>query len=226
MIKISKRLEAIASLVPSGSNIIDIGCDHGLLDIFLHQNKISNKIIASDVNINALDMAKQNIKKNNLIDKIEIRLGNGLDVITEKDHINTVILAGIGAHTIIEILEQNINKLEKIDNIIIGSNTKIEFLRRKVTKMNYMIEDELMLEDNNKIYTIIKFKKGNQKYTKKELYFGPILLKTKTKVFKKNLTQELEKMKRIMKIIPNKKIIQKMKVYRKIKMYKKIISST
>ena len=41
MIKISKRLEAISSLVPVNSNIIDIGCDHALLDIYLIQNKIA-----------------------------------------------------------------------------------------------------------------------------------------------------------------------------------------
>ena len=43
MIKISKRLEAISSLVPINSNVIDIGCDHALLDIYLYQNKISKK---------------------------------------------------------------------------------------------------------------------------------------------------------------------------------------
>ena len=45
MIKISNRLEAISSLIPNNSKVIDIGCDHGLLDIYLYQKKISNKII-------------------------------------------------------------------------------------------------------------------------------------------------------------------------------------
>ena len=63
MIKLSKRLEAISSLVPINSSIIDIGCDHALLDIYMYQKKISNKIIASDINANALNNAKKNIKK-------------------------------------------------------------------------------------------------------------------------------------------------------------------
>ena len=46
MIKISKRLEAISRFVPEGSNVVDIGCDHGLLSIYLYQSKIVNKIIA------------------------------------------------------------------------------------------------------------------------------------------------------------------------------------
>ena len=39
MIKLSKRLETISSLISKKSKIVDIGCDHGLLDIYLYQNK-------------------------------------------------------------------------------------------------------------------------------------------------------------------------------------------
>ena len=114
MIKISKRLEAISSLVPINSNIIDIGCDHALLDIYLYQKKISNKIIASDINANALNNAKENIKKNNLNDYIETRLGNGLDTLNKEDNIDTIIISGIGAHTIVGILKNNKIKLDKL----------------------------------------------------------------------------------------------------------------
>ena len=37
MIKLSKRLEEISSLVPLKARVVDIGCDHGLLDIYLYQ---------------------------------------------------------------------------------------------------------------------------------------------------------------------------------------------
>ena len=63
MIKLSTRLATIASLIPLNSNIIDVGCDHALLDIYLYQNKMAKKIIASDINENALSNAKTNIKK-------------------------------------------------------------------------------------------------------------------------------------------------------------------
>ena len=63
MIKISKRLASIASYVEDDASLIDIGCDHGLLDIYLYQTKKNIKIIASDVNQNALKNAIKNIKK-------------------------------------------------------------------------------------------------------------------------------------------------------------------
>ena len=223
MIKISKRLEAISSLVPINSNIIDIGCDHALLDIYLYQKKICNKIIASDINANALNNAKENIKKNNLNDYIETRLGNGLDTLNQEDNINTIIISGMGGHTIIGILKNNLKKLNSINTIIIQSNTKLEFLRREITKLNYQIEDEIMIEDNKKIYTIIKLIKGKKKYTKKELYFGPILLKKKDKLFIESTKKELQKLNIYLKLLPKDRIIDRYKLKKEIRLYKGIV---
>ena len=67
MNKLSKRQEVVASFIQDNSKIIDIGCDHGLLSIYL-ANKYKNiKIIASDVNKNALSSAIKNIKTANTI---------------------------------------------------------------------------------------------------------------------------------------------------------------
>ena len=115
MIKLSNRLEAISSLIPNNSKIIDIGCDHGLLDIYLFQKKISKNIIASDINENALNNAKENIKKTKLENFIETRIGNGLDTLKESDDVDTVIISGMGAHTVVGILKNNLYKLKKIN---------------------------------------------------------------------------------------------------------------
>ena len=48
--KISNRLKLIASFVDDNSYVIDVGCDHALLDIFLVQTKKNIKTIASDIN--------------------------------------------------------------------------------------------------------------------------------------------------------------------------------
>ena len=220
MIKLSNRLEAISSLVPNNSNVIDIGCDHGLLDIYLYQKKISNKIIASDINKNALNNAKENIKKNKLENIIETRLGNGLDTLKNTDDIDTIIISGMGAHTAVGIIKNNIQKITNINTIIIQSNTKIEFLRKEITKLNYFIKDEILVEDNKKIYTIIKFEKGKRKYNKKELFFGPILLEKNSKLFQKNNKIELTKLNLVLKMMPKNKIIDRYKIQKKINMYK------
>lgn len=220
MIKISKRLEAISSLISNNSKIIDIGCDHALLDIYLYQNKKSNSIIATDINANALKNAKNNIKNNKLEKYIETRLGNGLEVLNESDKVDTIIISGMGAHTIVGILKQDLNKLKNIDTIIIQSNTKLEFLRKKVTKLNYIISAEVIVEDSKKTYIIEKFTKGKKRYTKKELYFGPILLKENNKLFQNYCKEELKKRKLLLQLLPKNKIIKRIKVKKEINLYK------
>ena len=220
MIKISKRLEIIASLVPINGKVIDIGCDHGLLDIYLYQSKKCTKIIASDINKNALNNAKVNIKKYQLDKHIETRLGNGLDAINDKDQIDTIIISGMGGHTAVEIINNNLDKLQTVNTIIIQSNTKLELVRKKIIQLNYYIQDEVMIEENKKIYTIIKFQKGTKKYTKKELYFGPILLKKNSELFRNVNNKELIKLKLILHKLPRHKLIDRYIIRKKIGLYK------
>ena len=141
MIKISKRLETIASLVPINSSVIDVGCDHGLLDIYLYQKNICKKIIASDININALNNAKENIKKYKLSKYIETRLGSGLDALFSNDKIDTIIISGMGAHTIIDILKndyniKNIN--EKVYSHTFNNGLKLNFIKKEGFKSFYV----------------------------------------------------------------------------------------
>ena len=60
---ISKRLRAISDFISDNSFILDIGCDHALLDIYCALNKKNVKAIASDINEGPLAMAKENVQK-------------------------------------------------------------------------------------------------------------------------------------------------------------------
>lgn len=221
MIKLSKRLEIVASYVSDNSKLVDIGCDHGLLDIYLAKTRKNITIIASDINENALSNAIFNIKKYNLEDIINYRISNGLDNIN-KEEIDTIVLSGMGAHTIVGILYKNMKKLKYVKNIIVQSNNNIDFLRYKVTKLGYYIKDEKLVKDAGIIYTVICFAKGTKYYTKKQLYFGPILLKNKDNLFKEKYEKELEKLQILYKLIPKNHYHHRIKTYMKIRMYKKI----
>ena len=159
MIKLSKRLEKIASYVDEDTSIVDIGCDHALLDIYLAKTKNNINIIASDINNNALANAKRNIKKYGLDNKIKTILSDGL-ISIDTSNIDTIIISGMGTHTMVGILQNNLNKLKNIDTIILQSNNDIDFLRKKITKLGYYIEEEALIKEKKIIYTIIKFKKG------------------------------------------------------------------
>jgi len=221
MNNLSKRLKEISNYIPDNIKMVDIGCDHALLDIYLYKNRKNIKIIASDVNENALNQAKENIKKYKLEKCIETRLSNGLDNIN-KDEIDTIVISGMGAHTIVGILHMNLNKLSNVDNIIVQSNNHIDFLRKKITELNYYIDSEKLVKDNNIIYTIISFKKGNKRYNKKELYFGPYLLKENSNLFKEKNKQDLEKLIYLENVIPKNHHLHRLKIKNKIRLYRNI----
>ena len=221
MNNLSNRLKEIATFIPDNIKMVDIGCDHALLDIYLYRNRKNIKIIASDINENALEQAKKNIKKYKLDKFIETRLSNGLDNINSNE-IDTIVISGMGSHTIVGILRMNQKKLINVDNIIIQSNNHIDFLRERILELNYYIDSEKLVKDNNIIYTIISFKKGKEKYNKKEIYFGPYLLKENSNLFKEKNKQDLEKLEYLYKIIPKSHILHRIKIKNKINMYKKL----
>ena len=183
MINISNRLKTIADIVlnKQSNKIIDVGCDHALLDIYLLQNNDNLKLVASDNKEQPLENARKNIIKYSFLNKIELCLKDGIRNIG-KD-IDTVVISGMGEETIVDILENDKEELEHVNRLIISSNNKYYDLRRKITSLGYMITDERIVYEDNKYYVIIEFIKGNKNYSEEELFMGPILIKNKNELF-------------------------------------------
>ncbi len=189
--KISKRLEAIADFIPTDSKVIDVGCDHALLDIYLAQEK-NCECIASDINKNALDQAKYNISRFH-VKKVTTVLTDGLEGILINPT-DIVVISGMGTLTIKEILEgRNLS-----DRMIISTHTDFEDLRKYMVSLGYKIQDEKYVEEKKKYYIIMDFVKGEANYNDEDYKFGPIL-----KHNIKFLQTEQDKILDIMKKIPN-----------------------
>lgn len=221
MNRLSSRLEAVANYINDNAKVIDIGCDHGLLAIYL-VNKYDNiSIIASDVNENALNSAKNNIKRMHLVDRIDTRLGNGLDVVSANE-IDTVVISGMGANTIVGILKYAKDKLKFVNDIVIQSNTDLYFLRKNVISLGYYIDDEVLVLDKGIIYTVIKFSRGKRFYSYRDLYLGPILIRKNDDLFKEKCKKELMTNKMIIGNIGKGHYFYKRRIKRNIKILSKI----
>lgn len=183
---LSKRLQSIASLLKD-SLVYDVGCDHGLLDIYLTLYN-NCKCVCIDVSNEIISRAIKNIKKYNLEDKIDVRVGNGFEKL-ELNESSTLVLAGMGTQTIIKIISKN-----KTNTVICQTNTDIYELRKKVCENGYYIEDEKIVFENNRYYVTIKFCKGKSNYTYEELLIG-IKLKQE-KLFRKYIENLYKKNKK------------------------------
>lgn len=206
--RLSKRLKAITEFVSDDSKIIDIGCDHAMLDIYLYENFKNINIIASDIHEGAIKQAKRNIEKHNLDEKIHLRLGDGLDVI-KKGEVDSIIISGMGFYTIKEILT-NPEKLEGINKIIIQSNTDIVKLRKFVIKLGFKISGESLVKDKDIIYTVIEFTLGYEKYSYDEIYFGPRILENKNELFYEYYNKKLLKYENLLLQLPKTQIASRL----------------
>ena len=213
---LSLRLSSLTKFVNYNDKIIDIGCDHALLDIFLVKNDLVKSIIASDVNSQALDSGIKNIENEGLSDKIEARLGDGLNVLTDKDNIDTVIISGMGTNTIMGIL--NNDHLKNINKLIIQSNNDHTMLRKYVTKLGFFIKSEEYFQDNKKNYINIVFVRGTKKYSKIDITYGPIL-----KHNKPYLEFEINNIDKIDKLIPKNKIFLHFKLKKEKRVLNKLL---
>ena len=186
--KLSNRLSAITDYVSPEDKIIDIGCDHALLDIYI-ANEMGKRLIASDIHEGAVNNAAKNIEKYEALSMVDLRLGNGLNVVNPEE-INTIIIAGMGYNTIKDILS-NSEKMTNVNKIIVQSNTDVIKLRKFVISLGFMINRERL-----------EFIKGEEKYSYEEIYFGPRILENKDELFKEYYTKKLLKYENLLLQLP------------------------
>lgn len=206
---LNKKLIAIASLIEPKDIVIDIGCDHAYLPIYLKKEKLCKEVYASDISENVIKIAKENIMKKNT--NIEVYLSDGFKGI-QNNKINTAIISGMGTSTILNIIN---NAPKNIEKYIISSNNDYEVLRKEMLKKDFYIQKEMVVKERDKYYPIIVFTKNFQKESNLSLKYG----KSNSKEYYKYLE---EKEKSILKRIPKKRIIIRLKHLKRIKELKKL----
>lgn len=198
--KLSKRLQMVASLVTNGNRLADIGTDHGYIPIALVQEGICPWAIASDVNKGPLLRAKEHIQENGLTDKIEVRLGNGLESISCGE-VDSILIAGMGGPLIVTILEEGKEVRNHVKELVLSPHSDIPRVRAYIMEQGYEIVQENMVKEDGKYYVAMRavFTKEPQKWNEVEIAYGKDLLKEKHPVLLEYLTKNMQKIQTILK---------------------------
>lgn len=196
MIQINKRLTKVSEYL-NHNKLADIGSDHAYLPIYAIQKGLINKAIAGEVVKGPFLAAQQNTKIYGMTDSIEVKLGNGLEVIDET--IDVITICGMGGPLIAQIIEEGQHKLNKYPDLILQANIHALPIRQVLQKIGYKIYDEQLIKDKKHIYEILVAKKGTMLLDEKEMRFGPILLKNKSDLFYEKWQRELESLNKISK---------------------------
>jgi len=171
---LTPRLQTVLSKV-SGKTAADIGTDHAYIPIELLKQGRITRAIACDINEGPLKIAAENVKNNNLSDKIELRLANGISKL-EYEEVETVIIAGMGGVLISEILDSEEAKSHSYKEFVLQPMNSQSELRKYLSEHNFKVLEEDIAVEGFKVYNILVVCTGSgDKYTEFESHIPPCL---------------------------------------------------
>ena len=216
--ELSKRLEACIQYTAGYLHLADIGTDHAFLPIEAVLRGHVMEAIAIDNKFGPYLQALNNVKKYMLKERIRVRLGEGLEKIT--DETDVVVISGMGGELISQILQDGDHR--NVKRFVLQPNRDAYSVRKTAMELGYHIVDELVLQDNKKYYDIIVMEKGKKTYTYDELEFGPINLVQRPYHFLQRLEHQIIQFKTITKDIKSKERLEE--VNRSIRKLEEIIN--
>lgn len=170
--KLTPRLKKIYDIVPPCKTVCDIGTDHAYIPVCLTLMGKCDFAIASDIVKGPVERAKSTVSAYGADEKVSVRLGGGLETVSENEA-ETIIIAGMGGLLIAQILKDSDPVAKSAKTLILQPMTATAELREYLNQNGYIIETEYLVREEEKLYTILLVVVGEDTpYTKAELYMG------------------------------------------------------
>ncbi len=192
--QLSERLRMNVSLVPEGARIADIGCDHGYASIWLIQEGIAEKAIATDVNRGPIERAMEHVRQAGLERQIECRQGNGTEKLVPGE-VDTLMIAGMGGPLMVHILSEGRDVLQQVRTLILQPQSDIGAVRHYLWEHGFTIRQEkICLEDGKYYFALQAVRCGSEEEKKPEaewqFRYGTYLAQRRDPVFRNYLEKE------------------------------------
>ena len=201
-VELSPRLKTVASFIEGVTLLCDVGSDHAYLPVYAIQQGLITSAIAGEVVKGPFESAQQTVQDYVLTDKISVRLGDGLDVVTSKDEVAAISICGMGGELIARILEQGrVNgTLTGKEKLVLQPNVAEHLLRQWLVNHQYEILEEVVVEDHHRLYEIIVAEKRKQSVplTATQIKFGPKLIENPTELVIRKWERQLRKIEEIL----------------------------
>ncbi len=147
------RLKAVLELIGTHDTAADIGCDHGKLALALLQSGYARRVIASDVSPSSVDKAQRLAEAHALEARMQVRLGDGLNVL-KKGEAGAVVLAGMGGTLMARLLEKCETPMQGAKLGVFQPMRAYADIRRYLFEHGYPILGERVVLDDGRLYQI------------------------------------------------------------------------
>lgn len=188
------RIAFIADLINDAQNVVDVGSDHAYLAKILLVNNKAQHVTNIEVNQGPLENGINNLTKNNLLKRTTNILNDGFKGLILEQTFDYCVIAGMGATSIIEILEQNKNQIK---NYILQPNTQSYKIRKYLNNHSYQIKVEHIFVEKKFFYEIIICSKtiNVPKLIEKDYYISSQMHKDSLNLYFKFLKRRYEYLK-------------------------------
>ncbi|BDS74028.1 tRNA (adenine(22)-N(1))-methyltransferase TrmK [Streptococcus pneumoniae] len=216
----------VASFVPQGAILLDVGSDHAYLPIELVERGQIKSAIAGEVVEGPYQSAVKNVEAHGLKEKIQVRLANGLAAFEEADQVSVITIAGMGGRLIARILEEGLGKLANVERLILQPNNREDDLRIWLQDHGFQIVAESILEEAGKFYEFLVVEVGEMELSARDTRFGPFLSREISPVFVQKWQKEAEKLEFALGQIPEKNLEERQVLVDKIQAIKEVLHAS
>ncbi len=160
--ELSKRMYAVAGMVPTGCVAADVGCDHGFVSVYLAKHHICPHVYAADVRPGPLARAKEHIERNGVSGAVTPVLSDGLQKVPVGEGggplpgTDVMIAAGMGGRLIVRILRDFPKKTARLSWVVLEPQSEPWLVRRWLAENGFVITREKLVLEDQKYYPVIQ----------------------------------------------------------------------
>lgn len=192
-INLKPRLAAVAEFVPAGSVVVDIGADHAYIPLYLVKQGISPRAIAVEKVTAPFNRALSAVRAAGLMRRVEVRRGDGMAAVGDRERIDVLIIAGLGGENICNILQRGGRKLNEIERLILQPMKRAAVVRRWLIARGFHIAAEKLALEKGRIYEIIVAERGRRTVVDDPLVIeiGPCLVEKGDPLLEEHLKRQI-----------------------------------
>jgi len=159
--QLSARLEKLIEMAGSGVCAADIGTDHALVPIELVRRGAFERAAAGDLRKGPLAAAFLHVRQAGLAERISLRLGDGLSVITPGEA-DVVLISGMGGALMQRILTEGDDAAKAARRLVLSPQSEIPEFRSFLQKSGFRITEESVVYEDRKFYFLMTAEPGEQ----------------------------------------------------------------
>lgn len=158
--ELTPRLQLAADFCLPCKAVIDVGCDHAYLCLYLVEQG-TEQAAASDIRPGPLEAAKAHIAACGRSDRVRAVLCPGLEAFGPEDA-DTISICGMGGEMIASILEAAPWTAKGDHKLVLQPMTNGHRLRKWLADNGYTVEREQLAREGHRLYVVLQVRGGGK----------------------------------------------------------------